>query len=74
MKLMKLTKYQKAKLRKIVTALEMAKEHLEYCGYGRDTWEREIARDAKLPELIDEGLKHGRNLLNHKTINLQKAA
>jgi hypothetical protein len=32
-------------------ALKEAREHLEYCNYG-DTWERECAREDKLPEKI----------------------
>lgn len=27
----------------LYSALESAKDHLEYCGYGRDSWEREYA-------------------------------
>lgn len=41
------------------TALELLKEsydHHEYCGWG-DTWERECARDSKLPERIQKALK-----------------
>ncbi len=43
------------KIKKLVTALEAARDHLEYCGYG-DNWEREGAIAQKLPELIDEAL------------------
>jgi len=39
-------------------ALQAAKEHLEYCGYG-DKWERECAEASKLEEQIEEALKDG---------------
>jgi len=32
----------------LLKALEMAKEHLEYCGYG-DSWERECALTGEDP-------------------------
>jgi hypothetical protein len=35
----------------LLAALKLASEHLDYCGYG-DSYERECAMDAKLPELI----------------------
>lgn len=37
-------------------ALQEAKEHLEYIGWG-DSWERSCAREAKLPELVDAALE-----------------
>jgi hypothetical protein len=39
----------------LAEALEAAKEHLEYCGYG-DNWERECAYFAQLPQKIDDAL------------------
>lgn len=36
-------------------ALKEAVQHLDYCGYG-DSWERECAREAKLPERLDAAL------------------
>jgi hypothetical protein len=49
-------------LHDLVEALEAAKEHLEYCGYG-DSWERECAFDAKLPERIAEAIRQGKMLI-----------
>lgn len=43
-------------LRKLAEALRDAEAHLDYCGYG-DSWERECARDDKLPERIEEALE-----------------
>jgi len=37
-------------------ALRDAEQHLEYCGYG-DRYERECARDEKLPEKIRKALE-----------------
>lgn len=37
-------------------ALEAAKHHLEYCGYG-DRWEADCAREEKLQEKIEAALK-----------------
>ncbi len=37
-------------------ALEEAEDHLEYCGWG-DSYERECARNEKLPEKIREALE-----------------
>lgn len=45
----------KTVLEELVEALELAKEHLEYIGYG-DRYERECARDEKLPEKIEAAL------------------
>lgn len=39
---------------KLTDALEEAKAHLEFCGYG-DSYERESAAD--LPRLIEDALK-----------------
>ena len=44
-----------AHLARLVGALEAARAHLEYCGYG-DPYERECAKQEKLPQLIDEAL------------------
>ncbi len=35
----------------LLEALKQAEAHLEYTGWG-DGWERECAREAKLPELV----------------------
>lgn len=43
------------KIKQLSEALQAAKEHLEYCGYG-DSYEREGARLAGLPEKIDAAL------------------
>lgn len=37
-------------------ALECAEEHLDYCGWG-DSYERECARNEKLPEKVREALE-----------------
>ncbi len=37
-------------------ALEAAKNHLEYCGYG-DRWERECASEEGLPQKIEQALQ-----------------
>lgn len=39
----------------LLAALEAAQSHLEFCGWG-DRWERECAREEKLPELIQAAL------------------
>ena len=38
--------------KRLVEGLKKARDHLEYCGYG-DNWERECAKEAGLPDLID---------------------
>jgi hypothetical protein len=40
-------------------ALVAASEHLNYCGYG-DSWERECATEAKLPETIQAAIDQGK--------------
>ena len=45
----------KAKIKLLAQALEAAKSHLEYCGYG-DSWERECAQGSGLPERIEDAL------------------
>ena len=39
----------------LLEALQQAEDHLEYTGWG-DSWERECAREAKLPELISAAI------------------
>jgi hypothetical protein len=51
---MNMTDAEKIKL--LTEALEAAYQHLEYCGYG-DSWERECATAAKLPEQIEDALE-----------------
>lgn len=36
-------------------ALKESKEHHVYCGWG-DSWERDCANSARLPEKVDEAL------------------
>ena len=48
-----------AHLARLVGALGAARAHLEYCGYG-DSYERECAKQEKLPQLIDEALADAR--------------
>lgn len=38
---------------KLATLFDEAVQHLEYCGYG-DNYERECARDDKLPERLEK--------------------
>lgn len=45
----------------LLSALEAAKDHLEYLGYG-DNWEKECAEEKNLPELIEEAIKKARGL------------
>ncbi len=45
----------KKKIKFLTKALQAAKEHLEFCGYG-DDYERECAKESKLPELIQKAL------------------
>lgn len=49
-------------LQKIIDALDLAYEHLEYCGWG-DAWERECATHNKFPQQIEEALKIGKSIL-----------
>lgn len=37
----------------LAEVLDAAYDHLEYCGYGRDTWERDCAREANLKPRIE---------------------
>jgi hypothetical protein len=45
----------KDKIKLLREALIASKEHHEYCGYG-DRYERDCAREQKLPELIEKAL------------------
>lgn len=42
--------------RQLAEALQAAKQHLDYVGYG-DSWERECAEASKLEEKIDNALE-----------------
>ncbi len=46
-------------LRDLTVALEAARDHLEYCGYG-DSWERECARDSGLSKQIEDAILKGK--------------
>ena len=39
----------------LVGALKAAEQHLDYCGWG-DTYERECAREQKLPNMIAKAI------------------
>lgn len=41
--------------RELAKALDEANNHLDYCGWG-DSWEREGATAAKLPEKVEAAL------------------
>lgn len=47
-------------IKTLVAALQAASDHLDYCGYG-DKYERECARDAHLPEQIEQALAKASN-------------
>lgn len=47
---------QEETIKILVEALEAARNHLDYCGYG-DSWEREYAED--LPDKIENALEAG---------------
>lgn len=53
-------------IQKLLEVLEAAYDHLEYCGYG-DSWERECARDANLPNKIYSTLEEGKKHLEEKS-------
>jgi len=53
---MKLYKNERQLIKLLGNALDAAESHLEYCGYG-DSWEREGAYHAKLPEQIAAAIK-----------------
>lgn len=42
-------------IRRLTKALQAASDHLDYCGYG-DNWERECAKESKLPQAIEAAL------------------
>jgi hypothetical protein len=42
-------------LKELRDALQLASDHLDYCGYG-DSWERECAKEQKLDEQIAAAL------------------
>lgn len=46
----------------VYDALKDAEFQLDYCGYG-DSYERECARESKLPEKIESALARGAALL-----------
>jgi hypothetical protein len=45
-----------ARIDKLVAALEAARDHLDWIGWG-DSWERECAQEARLEERIEEALE-----------------
>ena len=45
----------KAQVNELREALQLASDHLDYCGYG-DSYERECARESKLEEKIEQAL------------------
>jgi hypothetical protein len=44
----------------LLEVLKLAEQHLEYCGYG-DSYERECARDEKLPQKIATAIAKATN-------------
>lgn len=46
----------------LLDALVAAKEHLDWAGWG-DSYERECARDAKLPERINDAIAKAKHCL-----------
>lgn len=44
----------------------MAHNHLEYCGYG-DQWERECAREAKLPARIEQVIEEATKFITNES-------
>lgn len=49
---------RRSTIRQLVEALQAAKKHLEYTGYG-DSWERSCAKE--LPKKIDDALEAAKN-------------
>lgn len=39
--------------KQLALLFQEARSHLEYCGYG-DNWERECAKEDKLPERLEK--------------------
>jgi len=56
-------------VRELLEVLIKAEEHLDYCGYG-DSWERECAKEEKLPQLINSTIAKFQDLLNNSNSNL----
>lgn len=48
---------------RLLEALEAARDHLEYCGYG-DSWERECAEESKLAEKIAVAISAAKELVD----------
>jgi len=46
----------------LLDGLELAREHLEYTGYG-DSWERECAYSEGLPEKLDALITKARGVV-----------
>lgn len=46
-------------IEQLLSALEAAKDHLEWCGYG-DSYERDCAREAGLPGKIDSAIDNAK--------------
>jgi hypothetical protein len=42
-------------IKKLYSVLKLARDHLEYCGYG-DRWERECAMTNRLPDKIGDAI------------------
>lgn len=58
-----------AVIKQLVDALEAAEAHLDWIGWG-DSYERECAREAKVPEQITKALEAGlAALLAHKLVS-----
>jgi len=51
-------------IQQLITALEAAKEHLDWCGYG-DAWESECADASNLEARIDTALEDARDQQNN---------
>lgn len=47
---------------KLLEALVKAEQHLSWCGYG-DSYERDCAKDDKLPEFLESVIKEATELL-----------
>lgn len=57
---------EKKLIKKLLNALEMAHNHLEYCGYG-DQWERECARESKLPARIEQVIEEATKFITNES-------
>jgi hypothetical protein len=55
-------KTEKEIIIELLNALILAEEHLDWCGWG-DTYERECARNDKLPEVITNAIVLAREYL-----------